>query len=92
MTAFEPASRLFELEVQDPHGEFVGWVSELLMDLSRGQIEYILITLPSDRSRGASRVTVPWSVIRTDSRQREQWKVTVNKAAIEKLADVETDS
>ena len=88
MTAFEPASKLFDLEIRDAQGEFVGWVSELLMDVSRGQIEYVLITLPAERPHRAARVTVPWSIVRAESRRNDRWQLSVNKAALEKLASI----
>ena len=88
MMAFEPASKLFELQVQDVRGEFVGWVAELLMDVTRGQIEYVLIRLSSKGKREPVQVTVPWSVVRADTRTSERWQVSVNKSVLERLAEV----
>ena len=85
MNAFEPASKLIDRCVEDANGERVGRVRELLMDVDRGQIEYVLITLDG-QARRSRQVTVPWSIVRTDSRAVEHWRLTVNKRALENLA------
>lgn len=87
MTAFEPVSNLFDREVHDARGEIVGRVSELLMDVGRGQIEYVLIALNQDRLRRPIQVTVPWSIIRVDTRGIEHWQLTVSKRSLEQLAE-----
>ena len=87
MSEFEPASKLIDRYVEDVNGELIGRVSELFMDIDRGQIEYVLITL--DRTaRSPTQVTIPWSIVRMDSRGVEHWRLSVNRRALENLARV----
>lgn len=90
MSAFAPASKLLDRRVQDASGEVVGRVSELLMDVDRGQIEYVLIALIDGEAGRGVEVTVPWSIVRTDTRKVDQWRLTVNRQALESIARVAT--
>ena len=86
MSAFAPATKLINRRVRDARGEIVGRVSELLMDVDRGQIEYVLISLSSGFDGRRAEATVPWSIVRADTRNVDQWYLTVNRRALESIA------
>jgi sporulation protein YlmC with PRC-barrel domain len=84
MDEFEAAGRLFDRQIEDSSGALVGRVEDLVVDLTSGQIEYVLIALPRQDSAECETVTVPWSLIVTNTRTRSRWRVGVDKTVLER--------
>ena len=86
MSEFEAAGRLLDRRIEDANGRLVGRVDDLLLDISSGQIEYVLIAL-RDRSEVATEiVTVPWSLVQPKTRSRLRWRIGVERTVLERIA------
>lgn len=90
---FASAVELLNRGIRDSHGEFVGWVRELLLDLREGRIAYVRIELRFDSARGLWTLVVPWSAVRYEH-DDDSWRVVARKATLTRLArsDVPTSS
>lgn len=84
MNEFEAAGRLFDRQIEDTSGALVGRVEDLVVDVTSGQIEYVLITLPQQDNAASETITVPWSLIVASTRTRSRWRVGVDKTVLER--------
>lgn len=57
-----PLSPLVDATVRGPDGEALGVVDELLVDLTSGRIEYVVVAGP-----GGRRLQLPWQSVRVDA-------------------------
>jgi sporulation protein YlmC with PRC-barrel domain len=84
MNEFETAGRLFDRQIEDTNGALVGRVEDLLVDVTSGKIEYVLITLPYQANERRETVTVPWSLIVASTRTRSRWRIGVDKTVLQR--------
>jgi sporulation protein YlmC with PRC-barrel domain len=82
MDEFEAAGRLFDRQIEDSSGALVGRVEDLVVDLTSGQIEYVLIALPRQDSAECETVGVDKTVLeRAVSERRRRHRADSRRLA-----------
>lgn len=85
MPAYEQISRLMNSEVFDRSGRPSGEIKDVLVDVTEGRIEYVLLALPPDGLRRVRYVTVPWSIFANAEEVDGRCKISVRREALERM-------
>lgn len=77
------------MTIRDNHGERVGHVSDLILDLSEGRVAYVGIDLHSDEANCRKRATIPWSAVYFGGAGNEELRVAARAATLARIAHLD---
>jgi sporulation protein YlmC with PRC-barrel domain len=89
---FEPLTRLSGTLIRDSQGEFVGRLTDLIVDVSDARLAYLSIALhPLNGGDDRFRVTVPWSIVTVERGANGGLRVAVRRKTLMRIADSGND-
>jgi sporulation protein YlmC with PRC-barrel domain len=69
MEEFRDTNRIIGQTVRDPQGRAIGQVSEVMMNVETGQVQYVTVSA-ADPAVGRREILVPWDALQVDAARR----------------------
>jgi sporulation protein YlmC with PRC-barrel domain len=78
-------------QVFNAHGEHLGRIEDLMIDIARGSIAYAVLSFGSHLGLGGKLFAIPWSSLRWDERQ-ERLLLDVEKYRLDEAPGFDKDN
>lgn len=85
------ASTLKGDPVRNPHGEDLGKIEELMIDLDRGRVAYAVLSFGGFLGMGDKLFAIPWEALAVDTTEK-RFVLNVNKELLERAPGFDKDN